>query len=134
MRIFTNEQYEELKTYGKQIEDFIRSEICPKAYTDIMLQIGTETSKLGNPRYRLIVDRYGIRGYSGHLGIQFIKELVSSECGRDVYVYDSWNYGAEYLYQLCSNWKSGTNVKQKLIDAIDAQPIKKGRVFADFTV
>lgn len=52
MRIFTDEQYKELKDYGKQIEEFIRNEICSKIQTQIVLPVGTETTKLGNPKFR----------------------------------------------------------------------------------
>ena len=134
MRIFDEKQYEELKVYGKQIEDYIRKEICPKIKYQIMLQVGTEETKMGNPRYKLIVDKNTIQGYSGHLGICFNKEDMSKEIGRDDYVYDSWNYGANYLYQLCSNWKDGTNIKQQLLNAVAKFESEKGKVFENFSV
>ena len=119
MRIFTDEQYKELKVYGKQIEEYIRKEIIPYVKYTECLEIGTEKTKLGNAQYTLIIDKHHFVGYSGHLGICFKEEERSREIGRDVYVYDSWNYGAEYLYQLCSNWKNGTNIKQRLISMIE---------------
>lgn len=134
MRIFTDEQYKELKDYGKQIEEFIRNEICSKIQTQIVLPVGTETTKLGNPKFRLIVDKSNIHGYSGNLGICFKEEDRSNEIGRDVYVYDSWNYGAEYLYQLCLNWKNGTNIKQALMNVVEKQKVESGKVFNKFTV
>ncbi|MBQ3543480.1 MAG: hypothetical protein IJA34_00585 [Lachnospiraceae bacterium] len=134
MRIFTDEQYKELKDYGKQIEEFIRNEICSKIQTQIVLPVGTETTKLGNPKFRLIVDKNNIHGYSGNLGICFKEEDRSDESGRDVYIYDSWNYGAEYLYQLCLNWKDGTNIKQALMNVVEKQKVESGKVFNKFTV
>lgn len=134
MRIFTNEQYEELKVYGKQIEEYIRKEIIPYVKYTECLEIGTEKTKLGNAQYTLIIGKHCLVGYSGHLGICFKEENRSNECGRDVYVYDSWNYGAEYLYQLCSNWKNGTNIKQRLISMVDKSKAESGKVFSNFTV
>ncbi len=133
-RIFTTEQYEELKNYGKQIEEFIKKEICSQTNTYIYIPIGNEKTKLGNPQYNLYIDKKTIRGKSGHLGICFNINDMSEEIGRDVYIYDSWNYGAEYLYQLCLNWKNGTNIKQQLINIIKKQESESGKLFDNFTI
>ena len=139
MTILTPKQYEEAKSKVKQIEEYIRTEIIPHTNDSIYLSVGNELEKnSGKHHFHLWIDSRGVSdtilGSAGHLDICFKEEDIPGEIGRGVYIYDSWNYGGEFCYELIKDW---SNIKRKLLDfkgKVKRQEAETRKVFDDFKI
>ena len=137
MTILTATQYEEAKAKVRQIEEYIRTEIIPHTNDSIYLSVGNELEKnSGRHHFHLWIDSRGVNdtilGSAGYLDICFKKEDIPSEVGRGVYIYDSWNYGGEFCYELIKDWN---NIKIKLLDfrgKVKRQEAETRKVFDNF--
>ena len=139
MTILTKEQYEEAKAKVRQIEEYIRTEIIPYTNDSIYLSVGNELEKnSGKHHFHLWIDSRGVSdtilGSAGYLDICFKEEDIPREVGRGVYIYDSWNYGGEFCYELIKDW---SNIKRKLLDfkgKVKRQEAETRKVFDDFKI
>jgi hypothetical protein len=115
MVLVTQKEYEKIKIKVKQIEDYIRKDILPHIYGTYEISFGSEKEKSGKSHLNLYVKNHGegISGYSGCLYISFDAKYEPEECGRGVSVYNSWNYGGDFGYELISWWPT---VKAKLLE------------------
>ena len=137
MTILTAKQYEEAKAKVREIEEYIRTEIIPHTNDSIYIPIGNELEKnSGRHHFHLWIDSRGssntILGSSGYLNIYFVKEDIPSAVGSGAYIYDSWNYGGEFCYELIKDWN---NIKRKLLDfkgKVERQEAETRKVFDDF--
>lgn len=126
MTIVTQKEYEEIKEKVKQIEEFIRADILPYIDRTYEIPFGSEKERSGKSHLNLFVKDYGegLCGYSGHLFISFDPKFEPRECGRGVSIYNSWNYGGNFGYELIADWQ---RVKRKLLEL----KTKKDREFTE---
>lgn len=117
MIILTPTEYKNAKSKVKQIEEFIKTEILPYIYDSYKISFGTERNRYGELHLSLCVDGItkDIWGFTGHLLICFNKDDVPKESGKGVYIYDSWNYGGDFCYNLIADW---TRIKKELFALI----------------
>ena len=115
MILVTQKEYDEIKIKIKQIEDFIRRDILPHIDGTHEIPFGSEKERSGKSHLNLYVKGYGegISGCSGCLYISFDEKYEPNECGRGVSVYNSWNYGGNFGYELISCWPT---IKTKLLE------------------
>ena len=139
MTILTAKQYKEAKEKVRQIEEYIRTEIIPHTNDSIYISVGNELEKnSGRHHFHLWIDSRGVSdtilGSAGHLDIYFKKEDMPSTVGGSVYIYDSWNYGGEFCYELIKDWN---NIKRKLLDfrgKVERQEAETRKVFDNFKI
>ena len=126
MTDLTREEYEEVKAKVKQIEQFIREDILPYIEGCYEIPFGYEKTRSGKSHLRFYVYDYGtgMHGYSGSLWMSFDENYKPSECGGGVSIYNSWNYGGNFGYQLISDWQ---RIKNKLLDL----KVKKARELSE---
>ncbi len=115
MTFLTSEEYNEVKTKVKQIEEFVRKEVLPYIEGGHVIPFGTERTKSGKLHLELCIDggSQDIHGYSGHLWISFNPNFQPRESGGGVSIYNSLSYGGNFGYQLIADWPT---IKSKLFD------------------
>ncbi len=134
MIILNNTEYQAAKAATRQIEKFIKEEICPYIREEYEIPVGSEKTRTGRAALAIIIDNWrgtpSIRARTGSLALSFDEEKPREylECC----VYDSWNYGGDFCYQLVANWP---NIKRDLLrirDLPENNAAKRNAVFSEF--
>ena len=152
---FTKEEYEKLVTNGKAIEQYIRKEILPKLPTVIWLEFGNKVNDPNNSSRKFDCHlelsgdtiRGGLNGkhlYFGDLPENLKKwskmnSLYIDKEEREnppwIDLYDDIYIGAEFLYQLCIEWKDVVKPALNVIADYRNRRIQKSKeVFESFEV
>lgn len=135
MTLLTYDEYAVAKSQVKLIEEFIRKDILPYIDGCHEIQFGTERTRSGKSQLNLYVDHsLGITGYSGYLLISFDEDYVPRECGSGVSVYDSWNYGGNFCYELIKDWQSIKNKLLNLRVKQEREARERKSVFQNFAI
>lgn len=134
---YTEKEYEEiLKPNAKAIEEFIIKEIQPNLIEGIEIPFGDivyrgRCGEIREKKYMLYVEKDKMFGRCGGLTIYFNIPNRLKEAYFCIDIYNDWYCGGEFIYSLCSEWKT---IKSKLLEITNMQKQNRDKVLKMFEV
>ena len=134
---YTEKEYEEiLKPNAKAIEEFIIKKIQPNLTKGIEIPFGDIVYRgrfgdIKENKFILYVEKDKIFGACGGLTIYFNIPNYSKESYYRIDIYNDWYLGGEFIYNLCSEWKT---IKSKMLEITDMQKQKRNKVLKNFEI
>ena len=134
---FTRKEYvERLIPQGKSIEEFIKKEIQPYLFEEVVINFGDivrrgRYNEIKEHEFSLYVRNDSIVGTCGGLSLLFkMEDYQKGVCGW-VDIYNDYSYGGDFIYELCLNWQS---IKRELLNNINSQKASRNNVFNNFRI
>ena len=117
--LYTNEEYEMLKSNTKAIENYLRN-IMPNLRDGIRIPFGKMTTRgrygeIKEPYYELVIKKDYLIGWAGCLKFEFSESAANQSSCTSVY---SKGFGSEFMASLINEWQI---IKRKVIDSIQQQ-------------
>lgn len=117
--LYTNEEYEMLKSNTKAIENYLRS-LMPNLRDTIRVTFGEMTTRgrygeIREPYYELVIKKDYLIGWAGFLKFEFSESAVDWSGGTSVY---SKGSGSNFMASLINEWQI---IKREILDSIQQQ-------------
>jgi hypothetical protein len=136
MIILNEKEYETAKAATRQIEKFIKDEICPRIRYEYEIPVGNEKTRTGRAALAIIIDNWrgvpSIRARTGSLALTFDESKPREFL--ETCVYDSWNFGGDFCFQLVANWPSVKRELLRLLELPENNETKRNAIFSDFQI
>jgi len=110
--LYTNEEYEMLKSNTKAIENYLRS-LMPNLRDTIRITFGEMATR--GRYYELVIDKDDLIGWAGLLKFEFSESAVDWSGGTSVY---SKGSGSNFMAGLINEWPI---IKREILDSIQQQ-------------